>query len=99
MKGIDINIVLSNVKRALDGTYHAFKFFKYAHRYLAEAAWRFINPLVGTIGVSDSSPWCRACSSPSLGVRHGRSANYATFPFSLAEVWRKSGRNIWSIVL
>ena len=35
------NIVLSNVKRALDGTYHAFKFFKYAHRYLAEAAWRF----------------------------------------------------------
>ena len=62
MTGIDINIVLSNVKRALDGTYHAFKFFKYAHRYLAEAAWRFINPLVGTIGVSGSSPWCRACS-------------------------------------
>lgn len=36
-----VNIVLSNLKRALDGTYHAFKFFKYAHRYLAEAAWRF----------------------------------------------------------
>lgn len=36
-----VNIVLSNVKRALDGTYHAFKFFKYAHRYLGEAAWRF----------------------------------------------------------
>lgn len=36
-----VNIVLSNVKRALDGTYHAFRFFKYAHRYLAEAAWRF----------------------------------------------------------
>ncbi|MDQ3286664.1 MAG: transposase, partial [Pseudomonadota bacterium] len=33
--------VLSNVKRALDGTYHAFKFPVYAHRYLAEAAWRF----------------------------------------------------------
>lgn len=33
--------MLSNVKRALDGTYHAFKFFKYAHRYLGEAAWRF----------------------------------------------------------
>jgi ribosomal protein L37AE/L43A len=36
-----VNVVLSNVKRALDGTYHAFKFFKYAHRYLGEAAWRF----------------------------------------------------------
>lgn len=36
-----VNIVLSNLKRSLDGAYHAFKFFKYAHRYLAEAAWRF----------------------------------------------------------
>ena len=36
-----LNTVLSNVKRALDGTYHAFGFPTYAHRYLAEAAWRF----------------------------------------------------------
>lgn len=36
-----VNIVLSNLKRSLDGTYHVFDFFKYAHRYLAEAAWRF----------------------------------------------------------
>lgn len=36
-----VNIVLSNLKRALDGTYHVFDFFKYAHRYLGEAAWRF----------------------------------------------------------
>ncbi len=36
-----VNIVLSNLKRALDGTYHVFSFFKYAHRYLGEAAWRF----------------------------------------------------------
>lgn len=36
-----VNTVLSNVKRSLDGTYHAFAFCKYAHRYLAEAAWRF----------------------------------------------------------
>lgn len=36
-----VNIVLSNVKRALDGTYHVFRFAKYSHRYLAEAAWRF----------------------------------------------------------
>ena len=36
-----VNIVLSNLKRSLDGAYHAFGFFKYAHRYLSEAAWRF----------------------------------------------------------
>jgi predicted RNA-binding Zn-ribbon protein involved in translation (DUF1610 family) len=36
-----VNTVLSNVKRALDGTYHAIKFKKYAQRYLNEAAWRF----------------------------------------------------------
>ena len=36
-----VNTVLSNVKRALDGTYHAHLFAKYAHRYLSEAAWRF----------------------------------------------------------
>ena len=36
-----LNTVLSNVKRSLDGTYHAFAFARYAHRYLAEAAWRF----------------------------------------------------------
>jgi hypothetical protein len=36
-----VNVVLSNVKRALDGTYHAFAFCKYAHRYLPEATWRF----------------------------------------------------------
>lgn len=35
------NIVLGNVKRALDGTYHAFRFTTYAERYLGEAAWRF----------------------------------------------------------
>jgi len=32
-----LNTVLSNVKRSLDGTYHAFKFSAYIHRYLAEA--------------------------------------------------------------
>ena len=33
--------MLGNLKRALDGTCHAFGFFKYAERYLAEAARRF----------------------------------------------------------
>ncbi|MHB1617025.1 MAG: IS1595 family transposase [Metallibacterium sp.] len=36
-----VNIVLGNLKRSLDGTHHAFHFFKYADRYLGEAAWRF----------------------------------------------------------
>lgn len=36
-----VNTVLSNVKRAIDGRYHAFKFRKYADRYLSEATWRF----------------------------------------------------------
>lgn len=36
-----VNTLLSNVKRSLDGAYHAFRFFKYAHRYLVEAVWRF----------------------------------------------------------
>ena len=36
-----VNTVLGNLKRALGGTYHAFDFAKYAHRYLAEAQYRF----------------------------------------------------------
>ena len=36
-----INTVLGNLKTALKGTYHAFDFAKYAHRYLAEVQYRF----------------------------------------------------------
>ena len=36
-----INTLLSNLKTAFSGTYHAFDFTKYAHRYLAEAQYRF----------------------------------------------------------
>ncbi|HSL72202.1 MAG TPA: IS1595 family transposase [Longimicrobiales bacterium] len=36
-----INTVLGNLKTALKGTYHAFAFAKYAHRYLAEVQYRF----------------------------------------------------------
>jgi hypothetical protein len=36
-----VNTVLGNLKTALGGTYHAFDFAKYAHRYLAEAQYRF----------------------------------------------------------
>lgn len=36
-----VNTVLSNLKTAASGTYHAFNFAKYAHRYLAELQYRF----------------------------------------------------------
>jgi len=36
-----VNTVLSNLKTALSGTYHAFNFTRYAHRYLAELQYRF----------------------------------------------------------
>lgn len=36
-----VNTLLSNLKTAISGTYHAFKFAKYAHRYLAELQFRF----------------------------------------------------------
>lgn len=36
-----LNIVLGNLKTALSGTHHAFKFAKYAQRYLADAQYRF----------------------------------------------------------
>jgi len=36
-----INTVLSNLKTAITGTYHAFKFSKYADRYLGEYQYRF----------------------------------------------------------
>ena len=36
-----VNTVLSNLKIAMAGTYHAIKFENYAHRYLAEVQYRF----------------------------------------------------------
>jgi hypothetical protein len=36
-----VNTLLSNLKTAISGTYHGFKFEKYARRYLAEAQYRF----------------------------------------------------------
>jgi hypothetical protein len=36
-----INTLLGNLKTAICGTYHAFAFAKYAHRYLAEFQYRF----------------------------------------------------------
>lgn len=36
-----VNILLGNLKTSISGTYHAFNFQKYAHRYLAEVQYRF----------------------------------------------------------
>ena len=36
-----VNTVLGNIKTALSGTYHAFGFRKYAHRYLAQVQYLF----------------------------------------------------------
>jgi ISXO2-like transposase domain len=36
-----INTVIGNLKTAINGTYHAFKFAKYATRYLSEVQYRF----------------------------------------------------------
>ena len=36
-----VNTLLGNLKTAYSGTYHAFDFAKYAHRYLAEVQYRF----------------------------------------------------------
>jgi len=36
-----VNILLGNLKTAINGTYHAFKFAKYAPRYLADFQYRF----------------------------------------------------------
>jgi ribosomal protein L37AE/L43A len=36
-----INTLLGNLKTAISGTYHAFDYAKYAHRYLAELQYRF----------------------------------------------------------
>ena len=36
-----VNTLLGNLKSAIRGTYHAFAFAKYAHRYLAEFQYRF----------------------------------------------------------
>ena len=36
-----VNTLLGNLKTAIGGTYHAFRFAKYSHRYLAEFQYRF----------------------------------------------------------
>lgn len=71
-----INTVLSNLKTAISGTYHAFKFWKYADRYLAEFQFRFnrrfnMSAMLGSI--MRAAACCRPCPEPSLRMaEHSR---------------------------
>lgn len=59
-----VSTVLGNIKRAIDGRYHAFAFRKYAERYLSEAAWRFnrrfhLDSIAADLlgGLTHCGPW------------------------------------------
>lgn len=59
-----VNTVLGNLKTAISGTYHAFDFSKYAHRYLAEVQYRFnrrfdLASLLGRLlhAAASTAPW------------------------------------------
>jgi hypothetical protein len=65
-----VNTLLGNLKTAITGTYHAFDFTKYAHRYLAEFQFRFnrrfnmkstLHALPGSLVAARPSPerWLR----------------------------------------
>jgi len=63
-----LNVILGNLKTTLLGTHHAFKFTKYAPRYLAEVQYRFnrrfdltlmIPSLINMIAVARPCPYGR----------------------------------------
>ena len=56
-----VNTHLGNLKRSQSGTYHAFDFAKYAHRYLAEAQCRYQR-----LGSCRSAPLIDDSSVPPL---------------------------------
>lgn len=64
-----LNVLLGNLKTALTGTHHAFKFAKYAARYLAEVQYRFnrranlaatVPRLLRAVAIAKPCPW-RKC--------------------------------------
>lgn len=64
-----VNIVLSNLKRSISGSYHAIRQAHYARRYLAEAAYRFnrrfrLRELVPRL--ARAMMLCKPCAEPSL---------------------------------
>lgn len=59
-----VNVMLGNLKTAINGTYHAFKFAKYAPRYLADFQYRFnrrydLRSILPRLiyGAANTSPW------------------------------------------
>ena len=65
-----INTYLGNLKRSLSGTYHAFDFAKYAHRYLAEAQYRFNRRFnLRSILVRLLRAACLTTPTPALAIR------------------------------
>lgn len=64
-----VNTVLSNIKRAIDGRYHAIRQAKYARRYLAEATYRFNRRFhLGKMLVRlvHAMMACKPCPEPAL---------------------------------
>jgi hypothetical protein len=67
-----VNTFLGNLKRALGGTYHAFDFAKYAHRYLAEAQYRFNRRFnLSSILARLLRAACVTTTHPRFGHSHG----------------------------
>jgi hypothetical protein len=63
-----VNTLLGNLKTAISGTYHAFDYAKYSHRYLAELQYRFnrrfdmrsiLSRLLTALIAAPASPECR----------------------------------------
>jgi transposase-like protein len=64
-----VNVLLSNLKRAMSGVYHAIGQAKYARRYLAEAAYRFnrrfrLKEMLPRLAVALMR--CKPCPEPTL---------------------------------
>lgn len=70
-----VNTVLGNLKTAIAGTYHAFKFAKYADRYLAEYQYRFNRRFdLGALmqSVSRAAAACKPTPMPLLRMAEDR---------------------------
>lgn len=67
-----VNTLLGNLKTAISGTYHAFKYAKYANRYLAEFQYRF-NRRFDLASMLTRLLRAAACTRPCSGT-HLRSA-------------------------
>ena len=74
-----VNTLLGNLKTAISGTYHAFDFAKYAHRYLAEFQYRFNRRF-------NMAPSSSDCFTPWSPPRHVRSIGFGLLRFIANQV-------------